>query len=76
MDDKKAKITCFKDLFAWQEGHKLVLIIYALTNKIPDHEKFGLTSQLRRASVSITSCIAEGFSRRGPKEKLQFYKIA
>lgn len=72
----KKSIRGFEDLIAWQEGHKLVLLIYRLTKSFPREECFGLTSQLRRAGVSITSNIAEGFSRASRKEKLQFYTIA
>lgn len=70
------KITSFKDLVAWQEGHKLVLCIYSLTKKFPNDEKFALIDQLRRAVVSITSNIAEGFSRKTAKDKASFYQIS
>ncbi|MBI4837446.1 MAG: four helix bundle protein [Candidatus Portnoybacteria bacterium] len=70
------KIKSFTDLKAWQEGHKLVLMIYKITKDFPREEQFGLTIQLRRAGVSFTSNIAEGFSRNSYKEKLQFYSIA
>jgi four helix bundle protein len=65
-------IRSFKDLNAWKEAHKLVLLIYQVTKEFPKDEQFGLTSQLRRAAVSITSNIAEGFN----KEKAQFYSMA
>jgi len=70
------KIKSFTDLYAWQEGHKLVLIIYSLTDKFPKKEIFGLSNQIRRAAVSITSNIAEGFSRSTNKDKAQFYSVA
>ena len=70
------KINSFKDLMAWQEGHKLVLMIYEITKSFPKDEMFGLTSQMRRAAVSITSNAAEGFARQSYKEKAQFYAIA
>ena len=70
------KIKSFTDLNAWKEGHKLVLMIYSVTKQFPKEELFGLTNQLRRAAISLTSNIAEGFSRRSYKEKLQFYSIA
>jgi four helix bundle protein len=70
------KIKSFTDLKAWQEGHKLVLIIYKETEKFPKKEIFGLTSQMRRAAVSVTSNIAEGFSRNTNKDKCQFYSNA
>lgn len=69
-------ITSFTDLNAWQEGHKLAVSIYAKTKKFPKEELFGLTNQLRRAGVSITSNIAEGFSRNSYPDKLQFYSIS
>lgn len=67
------KIKNFTDLDAWQEGHKLVIMIYKTTKNYPNDEMFGLTSQMRRAAVSITSNIAEGFGRFSYKEKVQFY---
>jgi len=72
----QGKIKSFTDLVAWQEGHKLVIIIYKITNKFPKTETYGLTNQIRRAAVSITSNISEGFSRKGKKEKIQFYYLA
>ncbi len=70
------KIREFTDLFVWQEGHKLVLEVYKVCKNLPDNEKFGLISQIQRASVSVTSNIAEGFGRRNQKEKVQFYYIS
>lgn len=69
------KIRSFIDLNVWKEGHKLVLMVYKQTNNFPQEEKFSLVDQMRRAVVSITSNIAEGFSRRSKKEKIQFYSI-
>ncbi|MDD5489151.1 MAG: four helix bundle protein [Candidatus Moranbacteria bacterium] len=71
-----SKIKSFTDLNAWREGHKLVLLVYEVTKNFPKEELFGLTIQMRRCVVSITSNIAEGFSRNTIKEKLQFYAIA
>lgn len=70
------KILVFTDLIVWQEGHSLVIETYKVTKLLPDNERFGLISQAQRAAVSITSNIAEGFGRRGEKEKVQFYYIA
>ena len=70
------KITKFTDLITWQKGHQLVLNIYQATEKFPAGEKFGLTSQIQRCAVSITSNIAEGFSKQSKKEKVQFYFTA
>jgi four helix bundle protein len=72
----EGKIKSFTDLFAWPKAHTLVLLIYECTRIFPDGEMFGLTNQLRRAAVSITSNIAEGFSRASYKEKNRFYRIA
>lgn len=70
------KIKSFTDLNAWKEGHKLVLIIYKITKFFPSDERFGLIDQMRRCVVSITSNIAEGFSRKTKKEKAQFFYMA
>ncbi|MEK7642415.1 MAG: four helix bundle protein [Patescibacteria group bacterium] len=70
------KIRSFTDLIAWKEAHKLVIMIYKVTKNFPKEEVFGLTNQIRRASVSITSNLAEGFSRNTYKDKTQFYAIA
>ncbi|NMB57214.1 four helix bundle protein [Candidatus Beckwithbacteria bacterium] len=64
------KIKSFTDLIAWKEGYNFVLNLYKITENFPEREAFGLTSQLRRASVSITSNLAEGFGRKGKKNQL------
>ncbi len=64
------------DLEAWKEGHRLVLAIYETTKDFPKEEKYSLVDQMRRAVISITSNIAEGFSRQSLKEKIQFYSMA
>ena len=66
----------FNDLNAWKISHQLVLLTYQLTRKMPREELFGLASQARRAAVSITSNIAEGFVRQTRKDKVNFYTIA
>jgi four helix bundle protein len=76
MNNETNKIQTFTDLHTWQEGHKLVLMIYKETEKFPDKERYGIIDQMRRAAVSITSNIAEGFSRRSSKEKNRFYCMA
>ena len=76
MENKTGKIKSFTDLNAWKKGHELVIVVYKITKKFPKDEMFGLVSQMRRCAVSITSNIAEGFSRRSYKEKIQFYSIA
>ena len=67
------KIKKFSDLQAWQEAHKLALLVYEYTKSFLKEELFGLVSQMRRAPVSVTSNIAEGFARRSSKEKTHFY---
>ncbi|MEN8927559.1 MAG: four helix bundle protein [Flavobacteriales bacterium] len=64
-----------ENLIVWQKAHSLVLNIYKITKQFPKDEIYGLTSQIRRASVSISANIAEGFGRRGAKDKLRFYNI-
>src|ERR1035437_8145898 len=71
--ETRQKIKSFSDLKAWQEAHALVLMVYKYTESFPDKEKFGLTNQLRRAVISVTSNIAEGFGRQTAREKIQFY---
>ena len=66
----------FDQLEVWQQAHEFVLGIYRLTAAFPNEERFGLVSQMRRAAVSIRANIAEGFKRRGLKDKIHFYNIA
>ena len=66
----------FKDLIVWQKSHAIVLEVYTLTRRLPREELFGLTSQMRRAAVSIPANIAEGFKRRGKPDKARHMNIA
>lgn len=68
--------TTYKDLIVWQKAIQLVVAMYALTEKFPKEELFGLTSQMRRAAVSIPSNIAEGKMRGGDVEFKRFLSIA
>src|SRR3989304_8050571 len=61
------------DVKGWREAHNLTLLVYKHTKDYPKSESFGLTSQLRRAAVSIESCIAEGFARYHYKDRITFY---
>ena len=72
----EGKIQTFTDLTSWQEAHKLVVLVYKTTKQFPKDEMFGLVSQMRRAVISVTSNISEGFGRQGYKEKIQFYYLA
>lgn len=70
------KISAFEDLTVWQESQNLAVMVYRLAESLPSSERFGLTSQLQRASSSVSANIAEGFGRRSAKDKLQFFTIA
>lgn len=72
----EAKIKNFTDLKVWQLSHGLAIDIYKACDVFPSHENYGLSSQMRRSSVSIGSNIAEGFGRKSEKEKIQFYSVA
>jgi len=69
-------IKSFTDLVAWQEAHRLAVEIYKTTKSFPVEEQYGLVAQMRRAAVSVTSNIAEGFSRSTAAEKANFYSVA
>jgi len=66
----------FTDLVVWQKAHALVLCIYRATSAFPPEEKYGLSSQMRRAAVSVPANIAEGFKRRGRLDTARFLNIA
>jgi len=70
------QIESYKDLIVWKKGMMLVKDIYLSSNAFPKSEQFGLTSQMRRAAISIPSNIAEGFQRRTIGDYLQFLSIA
>ena len=70
------KIKVFTDLVTWQKGHLLVIEIYKMTALFPKTETYALVDQMRRCVISITSNIAEGFSRKSKKEKMQFYYMS
>jgi len=66
----------YKDLIVWQKSFELVKVVYNLSKKFPKEELYGLTSQIRRATVSIPSNIAEGYTRKSRQEYTQFLRIA
>lgn len=68
--------THFKELLVWQKSMELTLLIYDISDKFPQREIYGLTSQMRRSAVSIPSNIAEGQERNHPKEFIQFLGMA
>ena len=66
----------FEDLLVWQKAHSFVLAVYRITGTFPKHEVYGLSSQFRRAAVSIAANIAEGFRKRNKADKVRFLNIA
>ncbi len=66
----------FKDLIVWQKAHAFCLFVYDITSSFPVEERYGLTSQLRRAVVSIPTNIVEGFKRRSRKDNAHFINIS
>ena len=70
------KVKCYKELVAWQKAYCICLKVYKLTEKYPKSERTGLSSQLRRASISVSFNLAEGFCNHYKKEKIHFYRIA
>lgn len=66
----------FEDVDIWKIAHSWVLGVYKLSESFPKHEIFGLSSQLRRAAVSVPANFAEGFKKLGKADKLRFYNIA
>lgn len=66
----------YQDLNVWQKSHQLVLEVYQITNQFPKNEMFGLTSQMRRASVSIPANLAEGCGKKGTNDIANFFQIS
>jgi four helix bundle protein len=66
----------FEDLIVWQRAHQFVLSLYKATERLPKNELFGLTAQMRRAAISIPANIAEGFKKRGLKDKIRLLNVA
>ena len=76
MSSFPARSRSFEDVELWKKAHAWVLEIYRFTETFPKHELFGLTSQLRRAAVSVPGNFAEGFKKTGRPDKVRFYNIA
>ena len=70
------KSKSFTELIVWQKAHALALEVYKIIQNFPKEELFGITSQIRRASVSVAANIAEGFKRRSPNNKARFFNIS
>lgn len=71
----RAPAQTFRDLIVWQKAHQFVLDGYRLSQRFPREEIYGLTSQFRRAAVSIAANIAEGFKKRGQSDKARFLTL-
>ena len=69
-------IESYRDLEVWKRGMEIAKLVYRLTKHFPNDELYGMTSQLRRAAVSIPSNLAEGWGRRGNKEFQHFIRVA
>src|SRR3990172_1279309 len=76
MEGGEKMIRSYKDLIVWQKAFKLALNVYEVTKKVPKEEVYGLTSQMRRCSISIPSNIAEGYTRHRKLEYIKFLQIA
>lgn len=70
------KTKSFEELIVWQKAHRLTLDVCKMTQRFPKEEIYGITSQIRRASVSIAANIAEGYRRRKRKGKARFFSIS
>jgi len=66
----------FRKLKVWQKAHSLVLLVYKITATIPEEERYGLISQMRRAAVSIAANLAEGSKKQSVRLRLHFHSIA
>ena len=73
---KRKPAKSFQDLIVWQKAHQFVLSVYRASENFPNKEMYGLTSQFRRAAVSIPANIAEGFRKKGKPDKFRFMNIA
>ncbi|MFN3740618.1 MAG: four helix bundle protein [Thermodesulfovibrionales bacterium] len=66
----------YKNLIVWQKAHSLALIIYKITEQFPRHEQYALTSQIRKAALSIPTNIVEGYNRKSKREFIHFIDIS
>ncbi|HWR53783.1 MAG TPA: four helix bundle protein [Bryobacteraceae bacterium] len=71
-----APTTKFEDVVVWRKAHAMVLAVYHMTARFPSEERFGLTSQFRRAAISVAANIAEGYRKRGRADKIRMLNVA
>ncbi|MDL5054766.1 four helix bundle protein [Oscillatoria laete-virens NRMC-F 0139] len=76
MGSQSTPAKSFEDLLCWQKAHAFVLAVYRISSQYPANEIYGITSQFRRAAVSIAANIAEGFKKKNNPDKIRFYNIA
>jgi four helix bundle protein len=76
MEPNRLPAKRFEELVVWHKAHEVVLAVYELTAGFPKHETYGLTSQMRRAAVSLPANIAEGFRKRGKADQARFMNTA
>jgi four helix bundle protein len=76
MQSQRARARTFRDLIVWRKAHEFVLATYKFITALPREELYGLTSQLRRAAVSVAANIVEGFRKRGRADKARFMNTA
>ena len=76
MGERRRPAATFRDLIVWQKAHEYVLAVYEFTKTFPRHETFGLSSQMRRAAVSVAANIVEGFRKRGRADKVRFMNVS
>ena len=74
--EMRAKAKSFQGLIVWKKAHVFVLAVYTFTRTFPREEQYGLSSQFRRAAISIPANIAEGFKKKGRADKARFFNIA
>ncbi len=76
MIEKREPAKTFRDLVVWRKAHEFALKVYRFTAEFPKQETYGLSSQMRRAAISIPANVAEGFGKRGKADKARFMNIA
>ena len=74
--DRRQRLDSFEKMKVWQEAHQLTLKVFAATPKLPDSQQAGLALQMEQTAVAVPKSIAEGFKRRGPRNKAHFYNVA
>jgi four helix bundle protein len=74
--ERGERLDSFEKLKVWQEAHQLTLKVFAITPRLPESQQSGLALQMEQTAVNVPKSIAEGFKRRGPRNKAHFYNLA